>query len=110
MNVEGDVVERAKAILREADFPIEQVRILPAATTGEAGMESEAALDRAALLEACCALLQDGQPRPAKELARLVSQQTGRTMTRKDVNSVLACEGKDRVTYDRDTFTYQLRH
>ncbi len=109
MNVQGDVVERALAILREADFPIEQIRILPPATAGGAGVGGEAALDRAALLEACCAILQDGHPRPAKELARLASQQLGHKVTRRDVNSVLSNEGKDRVMHDRDTHTHQLR-
>ena len=103
-----DDVEAALAILRDAGFPVERIRILPAATAaGEP--EGGEAPDRDALLDASLAILQDGEARAAKDLVRLVRDRVPGAMTRKDVNSVLSREGKDRVTYDRDTHTYRLQ-
>lgn len=105
-----DDVQSALAILRDAGFPVERIRILPA-TTGGAGSEAtdgdEPTFDRAALLSACLALLADGQQHAAKDLARdLRAQFPG--VTRKQVNSVLSVDGKPDVFYDRATYTYSL--
>ena len=102
----NDDIARALAILREADFPVERIRILPAD-----GPDVESApgtpVDRDALLRACRDVLADGEPRAAKELARLLRTQFP-GLTRKDVNSVLSTDGKDVVTYDRAAYTYRL--
>ena len=106
--VRDDAVARALAILRDAGFPVERIRILPAADGGEDNVSTpEAPVDRAALLAACRALLDDGEPRAAKELARLLRDQFP-GLSRKTVNSVLATDGKDLVVYDRETYTYRL--
>jgi hypothetical protein len=110
----GDDVAAALAILRDAGFPVERIRILPATSDGStpvAGQERRelAPNERAALLAACRAALDDGQPRAAKELLAAVRGQFSLPLTRKDINSVLAREGKDLVTYDRETYTYRLR-
>ena len=109
-----DDVAAALAILRDAGFPVERIRILPATaaeSTPAAGQERRelASNEREALLAACRAALDDGQPRAAKELLAAVRGQFSLPLTRKDVNSVLAREGKDLVTYDRETYTYRLR-
>jgi hypothetical protein len=101
----SDPVAAALAILREAGFPVEQIRILPA--IGPESAASGAAIDRAALLAACCELLEDGVPRGAKEFA-LDLRKTFPGLTRKDVSSVLSREGQDRVVYDREAYTYTL--
>src|SRR3954454_17416150 len=101
-----DDVARALAILREADFPVERIRILPAAAGSDAEAAASAPIDRDALLRACREILDDGEPRAAKELARLLRTQFP-GVTRKDVNSVLSTDGKDVVTYDRTTYTYR---
>lgn len=103
----NDDVAAALAILRDAGFPVERIRILPAASGApDAEAATAAPLDRDALLKACRALLDDGEPRAAKELARLLRTQFP-GLTRKDVNSVLSTDGKDVVTYDRTTYTYR---
>ncbi len=104
---DNDDVEAALAILRDAGFPIGRIRILPADTAGE--RDGDGAPDRGALLDACLAVLADGEARSAKDLARLVRDRAPGTVTRKDINSVLSREGKERVTYDRETFAYRLR-
>ena len=104
----NDDVERALTILRAADFPVERIRILPASPAAK-GPRTESEIDRAALLEASCAALKDGQPRTARDLSDLVQGQFEHEVTKRDVNSVLSNEGKDRVAYDRDTYTYRLR-
>jgi hypothetical protein len=101
----NDDVARALAILRDAGFPVERIRILPATGEGEAAAERPP-IDRSALLNACAAILDDGEPRAAKELARLLRDRFP-GVTRKDVNSILATDGKDRVAYDRATYTYR---
>lgn len=109
---ENDDVAAALAVLREAGFPVERVRVLPAVPAGDdAGAEAGAAgegVDRAALLDACLAILDGGHPWSGKDLAREVDTVNGRKVSRKDVNSVLTREGQDRVAYDRDTHTYRL--
>ena len=101
----NDDVAAALAILRDAGFPVERIRILPAAADDSDAAAAEP-LDRDALLRACRALLDDGEPRAAKVLARLLRAQFP-GLTRKDVNSVLSTDGKDVVTYDRTTYTYR---
>ena len=96
----NDDVERALTILRAADFPVERIRILPASPAAKAP-RTESEIDRAAL--------KDGQPRTARDLSDLVQGQFEHEVTKRDVNSVLSNEGKDRVAYDRDTYTYRLR-
>lgn len=109
---EDDDVAAALAILRDAGFPVERVRVLPAVPDGAgAGAEAGAAgdgPDRAALLDACLAILDGGEPWLGKDLAREIGEVGGRKVTRKDVNSVLTREGRDRVAYDRESFTYRL--
>ena len=109
----ADDVASALAILRDAGFPLERIRVLPAAPGGApvAGAERRELTpdERAALLVTCRAALADGQPRTAKEILAAVRGQFTLALTRKDVNSVLAREGKDLVTYDRDSYTYRLR-
>jgi hypothetical protein len=103
-----DDVEAAKAILRDAGFPLERIRILPAAAgeADQAGGDDGPPIDRAALLDACLETLADGEAHAAKDLARILR---GRFpgLTRKQVNSVLSTEGKGRVAYDRENFTYR---
>jgi hypothetical protein len=98
-----DDVAAALAILRDAGFPVERIRILPASGASDAEAAPSAPIDRDALLKACRQILDDGEPRAAKELARLLRAQ----FPRKDVNSVLSTDGKDVVTYDRTTYTYR---
>lgn len=107
----NDLVASAVAILRDAGFPVEQIRVLPAEEPGIRAEDEadDTPLDRQALADACCAILADGEPRAAKDLARLVRPQVGVAVNRKDVNSVLSREAKDRVVYDRERFTYRLR-
>ncbi len=101
---QNDDVAAALAILRDAGFPVERIRILPAS---EQPAESVSTIDRAALLDACCELLEDDVPRSAKEFA-LDLRKTFPGLTRKDVSSVLSREGQGRVVYDRDDYTYTL--
>ena len=105
-----DDVQTALAILRDAGFPVERIRILPAsdgARSGGEGGADEPTFDRGELLSACLALLADGQQHAAKDLARdLRARFPG--ITRKQVNSVLSVEGKPDVFYDRATYTYSL--
>lgn len=103
---ERDDVAAALAILRDAGFPVERIRVLPAAERAtSAATASE--IDRAALLDTCCEVLEDGVPRSAKELA-LDLRKTFPGLTRKDVSSVLTHEGQGRVVYDREEYTYSL--
>jgi hypothetical protein len=104
-----DDVAAALAILRDAGFPVERIRILPATpsgTTDQATADDGPPIDRAALLDACLETLADGEGHAAKDLARILR---GRFpgLTRKQVNSVLSIEGKGRVAYDRENFTYR---
>ena len=101
-------VARARAILIAAGFPVERIRILPAAPEVPGGDEgdAEAAIDRPALLAACLAILDDGEPQAAKDLARLLRPRFP-GLSRKAVNSVLSVEGKGQVAYDRATYTYR---
>ena len=101
---QNDDVAAALAILRDAGFPVERIRVLPAA---EGSPEVAPTIDRAALLDACCELLEDDVPRSAKEFA-LDLRQTFPGLTRKGVSSVLSREGQGRVVYDRDDYTYTL--
>lgn len=97
-------VNRALAILRDAGFPVERIRIVPASAQPA---DAAPTIDRAALLDACCELLEDDVPRSAKEFA-LDLRKTFPGLTRKDVSSVLSREGQGRVIYDRDDYTYTL--
>ena len=112
MSDEPDDVRAALAILRDAGFPVERIRILPAtiasgASKGVATGDDGPPIDRAALLAACLAVLGDGGSHAAKDIARdLRASFPG--VTRKLVNSVLAAESRDNVAYDRATFTYRL--
>ncbi len=101
---QNDDVTAALAILRDAGFPVERICILP---TSEQPTEVVSTIDRAALLDACCELLEDDVPRSAKEFA-LDLRKTFPGLTRKDVSSVLSREGQGRVVYDRDDYTYTL--
>ena len=101
---QNDDVAAALAILRDAGFPIERIRILPASASPA---EATSTIDRAALLDACCELLEDDVPRSAKEFA-IDLRKTFPGLTRKDVSSVLSREGQGRVIYDRDDYTYTL--
>ncbi|HEY8601192.1 MAG TPA: hypothetical protein VIL85_22360 [Thermomicrobiales bacterium] len=101
---QNDDVTRALAILRDAGFPVERIRVLPVA---EGPAEVLPTIDRAALLDACCELLEDDVPRSAKEFA-LDLRKTFPGLTRKGVSSVLSREGQGRVVYDRDDYTYML--
>ena len=107
-----DDVQAALAILRDAGFPVERIRILPAAASGgtgggEAAGEDGPTFDRGALLSACLAILADGGSHDAKDIARdLRASFPG--VSRKQVNSVLSVEGKSDVFYDRTSFTYSL--
>ena len=102
-----DDVAAALAILRDAGFPVERIRILPATPDGEAAGEDGPPIDRVALLAACLETLADGEAHAAKDLARLLRGQFP-GLTRKHVNSVLSVEGKGRVAYDRENFTYRV--
>lgn len=99
-----DDVAAALAILHDAGFPVARIRIVAAA---EPPAEAASTIDRAALLDACCELLEDDVPRSAKEFA-LDLRTTFPGLTRKDVSSVLTREGQGRVIYDRDNYTYTL--
>ena len=109
---QSDDVRAALAILRDAGFPIERIRILPATAPGGPSKGEEAGddgppLDRAALISACLAVLADGEHHAAKDIARdLRARFPG--VTRKLVNSVLSSESRDNVAYDKATFTYRL--
>ena len=94
-----DDVAAALAILRDAGFPVERIRILPANAAGDAPAAGAARREltpdeRTALLTACRATLEDGQPHAARELLAAVRGQFSLPLTRKDINSVLAREGK----------------
>lgn len=105
----SDDVTAALAILRDAGFPVERIRILPAESGADEAAEQDAAsIDRGALLDACLAILDSGDAWSARDLAREIQTVGDQTVTRKDVNSVLSREGKDRVAYDRETYTYRL--
>lgn len=101
-----DFVARAREILLAEGFPIEQIRILPA--EGAAPAADAAPRDRREIFLACCELLEDGESRSAKDLARLLHDRLP-GLTRKEVNSVLAGDARERVFYDRETYTYRLR-
>ncbi len=104
-----DAVAGALAILRDAGFPIERIRILPVGgAVGAAPAPGASAYERRDVFLACCAILEDGESRAAKELARLL-QGSMPGLTRKDVNSALSGDSKDRVFYDRETYTYRLQ-
>jgi hypothetical protein len=107
-----DDVEAAKAILRDAGFPVERIRILPAAAPGRAAGgdvtdDDGPPIDRGALLSACLAIMADGGQHAAKDLARDLRAQFP-NVTRKLVNSVLSVEGKGDIFYDRAAYTYSL--
>lgn len=104
---DADLVARAREILLAEGFPIERIRILPASGGGDA-VPGVTLYERRTVFLACCALLEDGAPHAAKELARLLQGQLP-GVTRKDVNSALSGDSKDRVAYDRETYTYRLR-
>jgi hypothetical protein len=101
---QNDDVAAALAILHDAGFPVERIRILPALASPA---DVAPTIDRAALLDACCELLEDDVPRSAKEFA-IDLRKTFPGLTRKDVSSVLSREGQGRVIYDRDDYTYTL--
>jgi hypothetical protein len=101
---QNDDVAAALAILRDAGFPVERIRILSASASP---VDAASTIDRAALLDACCELLEDDVPRLAKEFA-IDLRKTFLGLTRKDVSSVLSREGQGRVIYDRDDYTYTL--
>ncbi len=103
----NDDVAKALEILRAEGFPVERIRILPAAEERAIIADSEGGINRAALLDACCEVLEDGVPRSAKEFA-LDLRKTFPGLTRKEVSSVLTREGKGRVVYDREEYTYTL--
>ena len=103
---ERDYVAEALEILRAEGFPIERIRVLPAEGSASA-VATASGIDRAALLDTCCEVLEDGVPRSAKELA-LDLRKTYPGLTRKDVSSVLTREGQGRVVYDREEYTYAL--
>ncbi len=108
----NDDVQAALAILRDAGFPVERIRILPATALGGAAKAETAGddgppIDRAALLSACLAVLGDGEQHSAKDIARDLRERFP-GVTRKLVNSVLSAESRDNVAYDRATFTYRL--
>lgn len=64
------------------------------------------AADRTAVLNAARALLADGTPRMAKEIAAALTAQGIAGVDKSLVNSVLAKEGKGLFNYDRATFKY----
>jgi hypothetical protein len=103
---ERDYVNEALEILRAEGFPVEQIRVLPAGGSAPVTVTASG-IDRAALLDACCEVLEDGVPRSAKEFA-LDLRKTFPGLTRKDVSSVLSREGQGRVVYDREEYTYTL--
>ena len=104
-------VEAAVAILRDAGFPVERVRILPASTVPEkrGKQQDDDEPDRQALLQACLDALKDGKARTARDLSDVVQSRFSDEITKRQVNSVLSKEGRDLVTYDRETYTYSLR-
>ena len=105
-------VEAAMAILRDAGFPVERVRVLPASSApGKPGkqQDDDEGPDRQALLQACLDALKDGKARTARDLSDVVQSRFSDEITKRQVNSVLAREGRDLVTYDRETYTYSLR-
>ena len=69
---------------------------------------SAPAADRAAVLAAARALLLDGQPRTARQIAAELVKGGITGVDKSLVNSVFAREGKDLVTYDRATYTYTI--
>ena len=104
-------VEAAVAILRDAGFPVERVRVLPASSApGKPGkQQDDEGPDRQALLQACLDALKDGKARTARDLSDVVQSRFSDEITKRQVNSVLTREGRDLVTYDRETYTYSLR-
>ncbi len=102
---QNDDVAAALAILQQAGFPVERIRILPA--TDDQRNEQATEIDRQAVLAACCELLADGMPRSAKEFTADL-RGTFPGLTRKVVSSILTHEGKERVSYDREGYTYSL--
>ena len=107
-----DDVQAALAILRDVGFPVERIRILPAAApsgsaSGGAADDDGPPIDRGALLSACLAIMADGEQHAAKDLARDLRAQFP-NVTRKLVNSVLSVEGKGDIFYDRAAYTYSL--
>ncbi len=110
-NAGSSDVEAAVAILRDAGFPVERVRILPASAAPEkpGKQQDDDEPDRQALLQACLDALKDGKARTARELSDVVQSRFSDEITKRQVNSVMAREGRDLVTYDRETYTYSLR-
>ncbi len=110
-NTGSSDVEAAVAILRDAGFPVERVRILPASSTPEkpGRQQDDDEPDRQALLQACLDALKDGKARTARDLSDVVQSRFSDEITKRQVNSVMAREGRDLVTYDRETYTYSLR-
>ena len=110
-NAGSSDVEAAVAILRDAGFPVERVRILPASAAPEkpGKQQDDDGPDRQALLQACLDALKDGKARTARELSDVVQSRFSDEITRRQVNSVLSREGQDLVTYDRETYTYRRR-
>ena len=88
---ERDYVAEALEILRAEGFPVDRIRVLPAAR-GASPAATGSGIDRDALLAACCEVLEDGVPRSAKEFA-LDLRKTFPGLTRKEVSSVLSREG-----------------
>jgi hypothetical protein len=83
----------------------------PAPRAGEPAPDPAApAADRAAVLAAARALLLDGQPRTARQIATELVTGGISGVDKSLINSVLAREGKDLVTYDRTTYTYTIGH
>lgn len=107
MDDERDFVAEAREILRAEGFPIERIQITLATESRATPGDATSSIDRNALLAACCEVLEDGVPRSAKEFA-LDLRATFPGLTRKDVSSVLTHEGKGRVVYDREEYTYRL--
>lgn len=100
MAEERDWVAEARTILERAGFPLDRIQILPAGAAASL-------LDRRLVLEEAMAVMADGQPRKARQIAALINQRGRIRVERRDVNSVLSREGRGLFVYDPTTFTYR---
>jgi hypothetical protein len=102
-----DYVSEARRILEEAGFPLDRIEIRPARETAAPAEESN--IDRDKVLTMILEVMADRQPRMAKEIARELAQRGMAGITRRDVNSVLAKEGRGKFIYSNEAYTYTLK-
>lgn len=100
-------VSEARRILEEAGFPLDRIEIHPARETAAPAEESN--IDRDKVLTMILEVMADRQPRMAKEIARELAQRGMAGVTRRDVNSILAKEGRGKFIYNNEAYTYTLK-